>query len=197
MDDELKNYIERHRTWQNLALSQFSFTNNLLLTISIGFLAFLFGKGKNDMTTSIDWLYIGSLVFIILSIYEGIIVVISRLYDFRISRHIAYVRMRYYNKKKENDKGTLPDFDFKWPNFCTRVNAICKVIFCRIELLTQNEIKKLDQEFYEEKFNSFRELSNTLGIISWKGLKWQAAFLFFSCICYALSIALKIILFNS
>ena len=191
MDDELKNYIERHRNWQNFALGQFSFTNNLLLTISLGFLAYLFEKVKGNQPNTIPWLYGLSLFFILSSIFEGIIVAISRLYDFRISRHVAYVRMRYYKKKKENEKGILPDSDFRWPNFFTRINAICKVIFCRVEFLTQNEIKKLNQESYKEKFNSFRELSNTLGIISWKGLKWQAAFLLFSCICYALSIALK------
>lgn len=188
MDDELKNYIERHRNWQNFALGQFSFANNLLLTISLGFLAYLFEKVNDCQSNPIPWSYKVSLVLILLSIFEGIIVVISRLYDFRISRHVAYIRMRYYKKKKENDKGTLPDFDFKRPNFCTRINAFCNVFFCSLELLTQNEINNIDQKIYKEKFNSFRELSNALGIISWIGLKWQATFLILSCVFYAISI---------
>ena len=190
MDDELKNYIERHRNWQNLALNQFSFTNNLLLTISIGFLAYLFEKTRDCNNISIYYLYISSLIFIQLSIYEGLIVIISRLYDFRISRHIAYVRQIYYKNKNETNTGTLSEVDFKKPNFCTRVEAIFEVIFCRIDFLTRNEIQRLEKELYKKKFNSLRNLSNTLGIISWKGLKFQAAFLFFSCICYALSITL-------
>ena len=119
MDDELKNYIERHRNWQNFALSQFSFTNNLLLTISLGFLAYLSEKVKNYQLATIPWQYVMSLLLTLFSIFEGIIVTISRLYDFRISRHVAYVRLRYYKEKDkiQSDKKGLPDFDFRILSF--------------------------------------------------------------------------------
>lgn len=190
MDDELKNYTERHRSWQNQAINQLSFTNNFLLTISIGFLAYAF-RDQKDIQLLFDSSIFNllTLIFILFAIFEGILVIISRLNDFRISRHITYVRQRYYTKMIKEMVRTLPDSDFPRPHFCIRVNVICKIFFCKIDFLTHQEILKLkDQELNMEKFNSLRELAHTLGIISWIGFKFQAIFLFLSCFFFVLRI---------
>jgi len=190
MGDELNNYIERHRTWQNNTINQLSFANNFLLTISIGFLAYVFREEKNIQTLFDKSIFnLLTLICVILAIYEGILVIISRLYDFRISRHISLVRKRFYNKMRNEMVKTLPHSDFPKPNLCVRVNAIRKIIFCKVEFLTQREILKLkEKKLNMERFNSLRELSNTLGIISWIGLKFQAIFLLLSCIFFVLRI---------
>jgi len=174
MSDNLNDYKERHRFWQNLALTQFSFTNNLLLSLSIGFLVYLIEK--NQEPNKIIGL---TLILLMISIGEGVITVISRLYDFRVSRHIAYVRQRYFDKS-ENTIKTLPDFQFPKSNFCTRTSALLKILFCRLDLLSKKEIGNT-RDCYLERFNSLRKLSQTLGDLSWKCLKIQILSLFLAC----------------
>ena len=44
MKDELQDYKDRHIFWTETSVTQLSNVNNLLLTISTGFLAFCFDK---------------------------------------------------------------------------------------------------------------------------------------------------------
>lgn len=179
MDDELKNYIERHRNWQYLALTQFSFANNLFLTIAIGFLVYLFGKEEKPSTITFI-----TMIFLLASIFEGIFVVISRLYDFRISRNVAYARKCYYDKTK-NQKKTLPDLHFPEPNYCTRITALCQVLFCKIDFFDTDEATAIKEMQDFSRFNSLRRLSNALGRLSWRCFKVQISLLIFACLFFS------------
>jgi hypothetical protein len=201
MTDREKNYIERHRNWQDIAIEQLSFTNNFLLTISTGLLVFsidkeIFSQIKFclcicEIDKSLTF-YSFSLLFIILSISTGIIVLISRLYDFRLSRHITLVRQRFYQKNEERitdeDKNAaiLAHDDFENPNLWQKIATIFKVIFVKIQFLDKNEMQTTKSDFPKKKFKTIRELSYRLGTISWKWTKLQGLYFLIGTILYGL-----------
>lgn len=203
MSETEKNYIERHRNWQDKAIEQLSFANNFLLTISTGLLAFTIDKEIlskikfclciYDINKSLSF-YSFSLFFIILSISTGIIVLIARLYDFRLSRHITLVRKRFYqkNKKSITDKdkyaATLVHDDFRPPNLYQTIVTIFKVIFVKIQFLEKNEMQTSKSNFPKEKFKAIRKLSFRLGSISWKWTKLQGLYFLIGVIFYGLYI---------
>lgn len=199
MSEESKYYIERHRNWQNKAIEQLSIANNFLLTISTGWFVFSFEK---DIISGIKFcfcnceidksltFYSFSLLFIILSILTGIMVLISRLYDFRLSRHLTLVRQRFYQKNKDKitdaDKNaailSLDDLDY--PNFWQRITTILCVIFLKIEFLNKAEMQALKKDFPEEKFKKIREIAYRLGVISWKWTKLQGIYFLIGIVLY-------------
>ena len=201
MEDNLKNYIDRHRYWQDKAIEQLSFANNFLLTISTGLLAFLFDKellsgiGVCFNNCEIDkslTLYSFSLFFILLSLTTGVFVLISRLYDFRLSRHITLVRQRFYQENEgqitaENkNAAVLSHDDFSYPNFRQRLATVFIVIFFKLGLLTKLEMRTSKIDFNKEKFENIRELSFRLGTISWKWTKLQGLYFLVGTIFYVL-----------
>ena len=201
MTDELKNYIERHRNWQDKAIEQLSFANNFLLTISTGLLAYSFDKDilsgakfclcNCEVDKSLT-LYSFSLMFIILSVVTGIFVLISRLYDFRLSRHITLVRQNFYSKNEDKiptenkNAAVLSHDDFDYPNFWQRIDTILKVVFVKIKFLTKTEMQTSKTDFPKEKFKDIRELSYRLGTISWKWIKLQGLYFLTGTILYGL-----------
>lgn len=204
MTDKENNYIERLRHWQDQAINQLSTANNFMLTISIGLLAFCFDKSVFFQmkfclcSCEIDWsltLHFFALLFLTIAIMYGMAGLVTRLYDFRITRNIALTRQRFYteNEKRitdENPKAALlPAPEFSYPNFWKRVNAIFKVIFIEIELLTKAEsLEVKTNEHTLNKFNSLREFSFTLGTISWRFPRFQAFFFALATILYVLSL---------
>jgi hypothetical protein len=200
MTEELINYNERHRNWQDKAIEQLSIANNFLLTISTGLLAFSFDKEilsgirfcfcDCNIDKSLTY-YAFSQFFVILSIFTGIMVLISRLYDFRLSRHITLVRQRFY---KQNDiitdvnknAAVLPHDDFDYPNFWQRISTIFSVIFYKIDFLNKAEMQTEKKDFPKEKFKKIRELSFRLGSISWKWTKLQGLYFLIGVILYGM-----------
>ena len=199
MTDKERNYIERHRNWQDKAIEQLSFANNFLLTISTGLLAYSFDKDilfktkfcKCEIDKSLTF-YSFSFLFIILAISTGIIVLISRLYDFRLSRHITLVRQRFYQTNEgeitdENkNAAVLSHDDFDYPNLGQRIATIFKLIFVKIEFLNKAEMQSSKTNFPKEKFKAIREFSFRLGTISWKWTKLQGLYFLLGTILYGL-----------
>jgi len=200
MSDETTKYIERHRTWQDKAIEQLSFANNFLLAISTGFMAYVVDKKllsgikfclhrSWEMDKSLTF-YSISLAFNILSIVTGIFVLISRLYDFRLSRHITLVRQRFYIMNNENislenkNAAILSHTDFDPPNFCQRIKTIFKLLFVKIRFLNKSEIETLKANFPNEKFKKIREFSYRLGFVSWKWTKLQGVYFMILPICW-------------
>jgi hypothetical protein len=192
------NYIERHRRWQDQAINQLSTANNFLLTISTGLLAFVFDKEVfskihfslclREVSKSMT-LYGFSLAFILIALTTGIIVLITRLYDFRLTRHIVFVRQRFYSKNKDKitDKNknaaVLSDNGFDTPSFLQRLNSIFKVLFVKIDFITKEQMSLPKESFPTKEFRSIREHSHRLGIISWKWTKLQALY-FLVAVCF-------------
>jgi hypothetical protein len=204
MTDKETNYFERHRYWQDQTINQLSTANNFMLTISIGLLAFCFDKPVFMKirfcvcSCKIDWsltLHFFALIFLTLAIMYGMTVLVTRLYDFRITRNIVLTRQRFYteNEKRittENPNAAiLSASEFTYPSFSKRISAIFKVIFIEIDLLTKSESLELKtNEHILNKFNSLRELSFTLGTISWRFPRFQALFFALATLLYMLSL---------
>jgi len=135
-DIRLKEYQQRQKDWRDISTNQFSVVNNILITLSAGYLALAFDKSKLEglyvnVDAKIDCaltFYLLTLLLIILSIIMGVSVMFSRLYDTRISRHIALTRQRVYKKHKK----ALPDSDSEFGSiyFWDRLKALCSVLFC-------------------------------------------------------------------
>ncbi|MCO6485336.1 MAG: hypothetical protein J5I41_06100 [Saprospiraceae bacterium] len=206
MDHEKDIYFERHRYWQDLAISQLSTANNFMLTISLGLLAFCFDKTvfinmkwcictcKIDLSLTLHFI---SLIFLTFAIIYGMAVLVARLFDFRITRNIVLTRQRYYenNKKsislEDEEIAKLPDDEFGYPNFTKRMNALYKVLFSEIELIKKEDSLKIkmDKQMLA-KFNSLRELSFILGTISWRLPRYQAIYLGMATIFYIISLCI-------
>ena len=100
MNENFQVYEDRHRFWTDTSLTQLSKTNNLLLTVSTGFLAFCFDKQTIksiiiNSTLSYNWplfYYFSALTLIALSITLGIGILFCRLYGFRISSMVRFDR---------------------------------------------------------------------------------------------------------
>jgi hypothetical protein len=192
MTEELKTYSDRHRFWTQISLEQLSTTNNLLLTISTGFLAFCFDKQSiksiiTDSTLSYNWslfYYFASLALIALSITLGIAVLFCRLYDFRISRHLSLTRKRFFEEKIDVKK---LEKDFDPFNLCDRLSAIYSIIFKELPFIIKKDLNDYEKdENLKDKFNRLRKISKVLGSASWLWTKNQVLLFFSSVICYVL-----------
>lgn len=192
MTDEFQDYKERHRFWTQISLEQLSITNNLLLTISTGFLAFCFDKQSiksiiADSTLSYNWslfYYFTSLSLIALSIILGIAVLFCRLYDFRISRHLSLTRKRYYQK---HSKVITIGKNEESINMCHRLKSLYSIIFSKFPLISECWINEnLQDKNLMEGVEKLKRLSKVLGSASWLWTKIQVLLFFSSVICYVL-----------
>jgi hypothetical protein len=196
MTEKLLEYKKRHIRWQNFTITQLGYTNNIIFTISIGFLAFAFDKDflttfSTSQESAFSWemfFYLSTIFCLLLSIGFGIATSLSRLYDFRITRHIALTR-QIYCEYCDNENCSLPDYDFPNPKFKELLGVYFKIIFRELKFLSIKETRKLrKQPDLIKKFNHLRRLSHTLGILSWIGMKKQLLFLFCSLLLYSISL---------
>lgn len=193
MNEKLKEYKERHIRWQNFTINQFGFTNNIIITLGIAFLAFAFDKDflstfsiSNKSVFNPKMLIHLIVIFcLIASIGFGILTTLSRLFDFRLTRHIALTRQRYYSKKTD----TLPDYGFPKTTLKKLISTSCKIIFGDIDFLTKKETIQLkDHVDLMNKFNMIRLLAHILGELSWKCMKLQLSLLFIAIFVYSISL---------
>lgn len=111
---KLKEYSERHRFWSDQAVKQTTFSNNVLLTISIAVLGYFFvNRGVVYKVLILDSalpinppvaLFVGGTLLVTISMLFGLLVSFSRLYDFRLTRPILLTR-----KGAMEDCYILPD----------------------------------------------------------------------------------------
>lgn len=197
--EKLDEYKQRHRDWKNISVTQFSNVNNILITLSTGFLAFIITQRKDgiDITInfllSVDW-WVISAFCILLSIAYGIAVLFTRLYDFRISRHIALCRQRFYEERckecKEKKgiiiKKTLPDKTLKDINSCDRIKTFWKLFYKKIDFISKEDIKKNDDNL-KDRFEGLRLQTDILGKSSWRWTKCQVLFFFIGVLTYIIN----------
>jgi hypothetical protein len=178
---ETEDYSERQRDWRNIATTQFSFTNNILITISAGYFALIFDKKylstiSIDRNSEFDWsmaLYAAGLIAIFVSTLYGFAVMFCRLYDFRISRQLALTRKRLSASKFKENK--LPDGSVGTISWKDRSSALKQLLFTKLDFITSDEIKSFDKNENDLKtrFTRFRRLVTILGSASWRWTKIQ------------------------
>jgi len=196
MGNELSDYKERYIRWQGISLTQLGYTNNILLSLTIGFLAIAFDKDYlNTLSFSKDsffnlkmCFYFLTILFLLLSIVYGVLTSLSRLYDFKITQQIVLTRQRFYDEYKNQPKA-LPNYNFQRPKFKLRFKTLCFVLFHPINYIDKKEIKNfLNNEQSLKNFNKLRRIANTLGVLTWRLLKFQFLFLVISMLFYSINL---------
>ncbi|GEM_PF-1183220 len=197
-DLEKKQKIEEYRmvlqnaksTYRDIAITQLSIANNLLLTLAIGFLTFNFDTSKKvliDLKSSIDWNICFYILFVIsgvVSIICGIAVIFSRLYDFKITRYIIKIRLRILNKygiKLEYNNYPSPFLKEELITLFTVFFKKTKPIHNKF--VNNYQIHKVE---FNQEFEKFRKLSAVLGKISIHFTKLQALFLIISILAFVI-----------
>lgn len=177
-------YKQRQREWRDITVNQLSNVNTVLLTLSSGLFVWLLENNKSlikcthiDFKESIhsnSFTFSLTITFLAFSILHGIAVLFSRLYDFRISRHLALTRQRFYFRHKK----LLPFNNYGDFNFCDRLHALFNILFYKVDFIIPKEIAvALQESKIPEKFSNLQKVSSILGTASWRWLKIQT-FLF-------------------
>ena len=109
--EEHKSLKNRFIRWQQLTIDQLSFTNNLFIGINLGFLSF-FVSQTGILFCGHYWLFtlqIFSLLSLMISFIAGIMTVLNRLRDFRLTQTL--VKNKKF--KFENDHNIVKHSDIE------------------------------------------------------------------------------------
>jgi hypothetical protein len=185
--DDIERTKKAHDFWQDTAIKQLSAANNWLLITSTGFLSFCIQKFEVvDLRfawgNNIDWhltCYVLSLMISLIAILAGVLLMISRLWDFRITRNIALTKYRFYQKVKTNKE----NLEKKFPTEPDERKSRYRLSRADVVLLVYGKQQKCDIKSENEteahkKLKKLREFCRLLGEISWCLLKTQALALF-------------------
>lgn len=192
MTDSPEDYKQRQKDWRDITVNQLSLTNNILITVVTGYFVLIFDKIKVsqidiDFQAKIDWnllFYVTTLLLVLFSIILGVCVLFSRLYDFKISRHVALTRQRFH---KKYSKG-LPDHDFTSINSLDRLKSLFSILFIKIRYLTKQDIENFNnnKDLFKDRFNNLRRQSEILGTASWRWTKLQVGLTLLSIVTYVI-----------
>jgi len=181
-----EDYRSRYSSWRDITINQMSSVNNTVTALELGFLAYIF---KPELITCFNLLSI-SLVFLVLSILLGLLILLTRLYDFRISRHLAMTRMRFVDQHGSTT-GLLPCNEDKDYNLCDRLRSFLKIVFCKIDFVSKTEIKEKTKAEIVKKFTKLQELSSILGSTNWRWMKLQILLFLVSIFIYSLNLVIN------
>lgn len=194
MTDKLQEYKERQKDWRDISISQLATANNILLTLASGLIVFCIDKKKVnasihfDFTQTINWqllTYWISILLLGLSIFYGLCVLLIRLYDFRITRHISLTRQRFYKVNQENANKELPYTDFGKFKIKDRIKAIFKITFCELPFINPEDAKKINgNDNLLKNFQYLRKTADILGTTTWIWTKIQILLFLVSGIIY-------------
>jgi len=192
-NEKKQEYLERYRFWSAQSIQQLSFSNNLLLTIAVAALGYFFGKREKvysnlfiDLNESIDlviFFFILGSFLLALSILCGVVLSISRLYDFRLTRHISLTRKRVCQKGD-----LLQDEPLNSPSMRSAFHDIWHIFynFEKFEI-SQQECREA-KETLLHKFRELRKISQSLGRITWVLFNFQSVFFVVGILIYAVVI---------
>lgn len=123
---------DRFSRWQTILREQLSFTINLLLTISIATIGFLFSVLNNSSFNPVHcqklFFTIG-LIFVFLSVIFGLVVSCIRLYDFRITLKKINIQRKQQQNQIDNteDLGNRMKLigNTTWIFFYLQIGTLC------------------------------------------------------------------------
>lgn len=186
--DKLMKYSTRLTFWTGQNLVQFGYSINLFTTISIGVVGFLVSKRNNYPNVEFNCdgkiefgliMYFVSLLFAFLATLLGGFAVLSRLYDFRLTRHKLFVRKQTLEKLDSLLTDGFIDISSTnlWQNFR-------QVIFSKIQFVIEPDYKDLSE--VKRKFQVIRKQSKLLGDFSYLAHKIQILLLLFSILLFSI-----------
>jgi hypothetical protein len=187
-------FDERLTRWTEISVSQLSTANNILITISSGLLAFIFKRKLiHDIVINTDFklnhvqlFYVCSLLFLLISIGFGLAVLFTRLYDFRITRHILHIKKKI--SIKHNGAEIKVKSDATDINFCHRLKTLIAILFVKIPFISAGQIEtsKPENLGFDNDFKKLLNYSKILGTSTWRWTKLQAGSFMLSVFTYIL-----------
>lgn len=192
------NYRERHRFWAGQTLTQFGNSNNFFIVIGFAIIGFLikelnqfdkieFISSWEKINPKVTFLII-SLIFTFLSLISGILTMLSRLYDLRLTRHINTIRIKLYSKKYNFDNNLPNEYidiknNSKFPGFQIKLfKFFLGSILYNDYFLSEKDIEIKSNR--DERFSELRERAVMLGRFSWISFKWQILWILLSIIIF-------------
>lgn len=193
----LDEYHQRNEKWTDKTLTQLSYFNNLMLTLSVGFISFsykiLITHNLEFSLKNIDWsisFMIFSLIFMFLSVYKGLLISLNRLMDFKITRQVVQIRQRMLeHADKKLDEST--PLVMPWCERQTLIIKLFKLNYPKISIedcKNYKEMSKFEKDKIENDFKELRKISHNLGINTWKGTYCMVKLFGCSILLYILSI---------
>lgn len=194
--EKLQEYQQRYHFWTDKQISQLSFQNNIFLIIGISILGFfwnerngIFIELSTDASLSAD---LGNVFFnigIILlsySIATGLFLAVSRLYDLRITSNILLTR-----KQALKDDLSIIDEDLSSKNPFETIKSFW-IVFRSYDrhALSRDEINA-DNDSFQQKFTTLRQLSKDMGRCSWLLVKNQAIGLLMALFFFIVELSIK------
>lgn len=193
--DKLQEYINRNNFWTDRTITQLGYSVNLFTTIGVAFLGYIINiRGKfphlsfsseSEFSFILTVFYIG--VFLtLLSIIFGFKAILSRLFDFRITRHLALTRKRYLLRNKKDVLNVNRTFGLLNSKIIDVSKEKTYPIFKKNFLGKTEFINESDFEEKRviDKFNLLRKESKILGNYTWKCHRLQVAFFLFGIVAY-------------
>lgn len=193
-EEKLNEYKQRHKEWRNISVTQLSNANNILITLSTGLLA-LGLTPRTAPYNSFSCIEKISFILLFISVCYGLAVLFTRLYDFRISRHLILTRQRFYKKhieNKEYKKGLLPDNYLGDVCCCDRIRIFSQILFCKIDFINKDDIETQPFKDIKNRFNALRREADILGSATWIWTKFQVLFFLISALIYFINQIIKL-----
>lgn len=197
-NQKLTEYTIRNNFWTDKTITQLGYSINLFTTFGIALLGFLIGKkcyypyldiGCDSEFSLNLTLYLISILLVFISIFFGVKSILSRLFDFRITRHIALIRKRFLSKNKDNvfgnrKMGLLSDeiIDISNMNYNSIFFFYLKGKF---DFINDSDFENNN---IHEKFKKLRTDSKVLGDITWKTHRFQMVIFVLGIFFYGLSV---------
>lgn len=195
MSAKQAEYNRRYEYWSEKAITQLGYSLHLFTTIGITSLGYLISIRKEfpklvfNCNLDFDFnlfFYFSSILLILTSIVYGFISILSRLYDFRLTRHLALSRKRFLKRSKEReDNGLILDKIINEPrgkNWKYFKKIICK----KINFINENDI--IEKSRFLRKFKKIQIYSKVLGTFSWKTHKIQILLFVIGIISYGITV---------
>lgn len=193
----LDEYHQRNVRWTDKTLTQLSYFNNLMLTLSVGFISFsykiLITHKLVFSFKNIDWsitLMAFSLIIMFLSAYKGLVISLNRLMDFKITRQVVQIRQRMLeHADKKMDEST--PLIMPWCERQKLIRKLFKLNYPKISIedcKNYKEMSKSKKDKIDTDFKELRKISHNLGINSLKGTYCMVKLFGCSILLYILSI---------
>lgn len=96
--EQYKTRIERVVRWDNYRINHFSYTNNLLLGLDLGFLGFFITQSGLKFCCNCYFITIQvfAILFLFTSFFTGLLTVLNRLKDFKKTSQLTKMRKKKF-----------------------------------------------------------------------------------------------------
>jgi hypothetical protein len=141
-----KEKNESYIRWQNIRITQLGFANNIIIGLSVGSLAYF----MNFITKTVSFNFYQKILIwlgcplLLISCLLGLILIINRLEDFRITSQIARKRELGENMDIEILRSQTKEIGKKtWNLFIWQVSTFFSGFVCLIVIIAINFIQKI------------------------------------------------------